>query len=152
MMAAGTDLQSYINSIVSGGFVPPDLVAATNSGLGRTDLNALLTQAGLNLGVGTIDPYVLEQELMNYLGQLDSERVAEIERLNRERQSQILSIEAKYTVVPPAQLNYDTVDYTPFMGANGALTSQAATFLVLWRMVQMFIARLMRLVMGLMMR
>lgn len=87
----------------------PQLLAATGGGLGRTDLQALLGNTGLGLGTGAIDPFALEQSMMDFYGSRLSEAQAERERLRRDREAEERSIMARYITVEPPEVNLDTV-------------------------------------------
>ena len=87
----------------------PQLLAAAGGGLGRTDLQALLGNTGLGLGTGAVDPFALEQSMMNFYGSQLSEVEAERERLRRDREAEERSIMARYITVEPPEVNLDTV-------------------------------------------
>jgi hypothetical protein len=87
----------------------PQLLAATGGGLGRTDLQALLGNTALGLGVGVVDPMMLEQAMLQQYGGLLQQTQSERDRLARERAAEERGIRARYITVEPPEINLDTV-------------------------------------------
>jgi hypothetical protein len=106
---AEMDINSVLAEILGLGAVPANVASATGSGLSRTDLNALLSQQGLGVGVGAIDPYYLEQELQRYFAREMADAEAEQQMLNERRASDERAIAAKYTTPYDPTTDWDTV-------------------------------------------